>query len=185
MENGTENYRRYREEGDESGLIEIIREYREGLTLYLNGIVGNMRDAEELCEDTFVLLGTKKPRDKGKGAFRTWLYTIGRNLAIDWLRRRQKRREVPEEEAGGIASPERIEEGYVKKEQGILVQRAMGRLSADHRQVLTLIYYEGHTARETAAAMKRSVRSIESLLYRAKKQLKTELEKEGFEYENT
>ena len=185
MDNGAEYYRRFREDGDESGLAEIIRDYQDGLTRYLNGIVGNMVLAEELCEDTFVLLGTKKPKDKGKGAFRTWLYTIGRNLALDDLRRQKRRKECPIEDAEQTAAPDAVEESYCKKEQGVLVQRAMRSLLPEQRQVLSLVYFDGMTSKEAAAVMHKSTRSIESLLYRAKRSLKKALEKEGFDYENT
>ena len=70
MDSGTFNYRRFRDGGDENGLVEIIKEYKDGLIFYLNSIVGNIHTAEELAEDTFVLLGTKKPRDKGTGSFK-------------------------------------------------------------------------------------------------------------------
>lgn len=70
-DNGASSYRRFRDDGDESGLVEIIRDYKDGLIFYLNSFVGNIYTAEELAEDTFVLLGTKKPKDKGKGSFKT------------------------------------------------------------------------------------------------------------------
>ena len=82
MDNGASSYRRFRDNGDQNALVEIIRDYKNGLILYLTSIVGNVQTAEELAEDTFVLIGTKKPKDKGKGSFKTWLYTIGRNVAI-------------------------------------------------------------------------------------------------------
>ena len=63
MDNGASSYRRFRDDGDESGLAEIIRNYRDGLIFYLNSFVGNIHIAEELAEDTFVLLGIKKPKD--------------------------------------------------------------------------------------------------------------------------
>ena len=62
MDNGASSYRRFRDDGDESGLVEIIRDYKDGLILYLNSFVGNIHTAEELAEDTFVLLGIKKRR---------------------------------------------------------------------------------------------------------------------------
>ena len=93
MDNGASSYRRFRDEGDESGLAEIIRDYRDGLIFYLNGFVNNIQVAEELAEDTFVLLGTKKPKDKGIGSFKTWLYTIGRNIALNYLKRRASNRQ--------------------------------------------------------------------------------------------
>ena len=40
MDNGASSYRRFRDEGDESGLVEIIRDYKDGLIFYLNGFEG-------------------------------------------------------------------------------------------------------------------------------------------------
>ena len=120
MDNGASSYRRFREGGDESGLIEIIRDYKDGLILYLASIVGDVHTAEELAEDTFVLLGTKKPKDKGKSSFKTWLYTIGRNTAIDYLRKRERRKELPLDTALDISDDEcDLESAYIRAEQKI------------------------------------------------------------------
>lgn len=59
----------------------------------------------------------------------------------------------------------------------------MRRLSPDYRQVLWLVYFEELSSKEAARIMRRSIRSVESLLYRAKKSLKAQLEREGFDYE--
>ena len=72
-----ESYRRYLE-GDDEGMVEVIRDHKDGLTLYLAGIVGNIFTAEELTEETFFKLVVKKPRFAGKSSFKTWLYAIGR-----------------------------------------------------------------------------------------------------------
>ena len=136
MDSGTFNYRRFRDGGDENGLVEIIREYKDGLIFYLNSIVGNIHTAEELAEDTFVLLGTKKPRDKGTGSFKTWLYTIGRNIAIDSLRRRRKC-ELSEAEYADISADEAsLEDSYLLEERKITVHRALNSLKPEYRQVL-------------------------------------------------
>ena len=59
------------------------------LMLYINSQVKDMSLAEELTLDTFTKLTVKRPRFRGEGSFKTWLYTIGRNLAIDTLRKRK------------------------------------------------------------------------------------------------
>ena len=59
----------------------------------------------------------------------------------------------------------------------------MRRLSPEYRQVLWLVYFEELSSKEAAGIMKKTVRSVESLLYRAKKSLRSQLEKEGFDYE--
>ncbi len=184
MDNGADSYRRFRDEGDEQGLVEIIRDYKNGLILYLNSMVGNITLAEELAEDTFVLLGTKKPRDKRKGSFKAWLYTIGRHIAVDYLRRQARRREVPLETAAFICDEiEAPEAACIRQEQQEYLRRAMALLKPDYRQALWLIYYEGFSQRQVAAVMKKSVHSVETLVYRARKALKLHLETEGFAYE--
>lgn len=185
MEHGTESYRRFREEGDDNGLVEIIRDYKDGLIFYLNSFVGNIRTAEELAEDTFVLLGTKKPRDKGTGSFRTWLYTIGRHIAIDYLRRTARKAEVRLEDCGELADEEAsLETAYLREERKRIVHYALRSLKPEYRQVLWLLYFEGFHHRDAAAIMGKSVHSIETLAYRARKALKKQLDSEGFVYEN-
>ena len=184
MDNGASSYRRFRDDGDESGLVELIRDYKDGLILYLNSFVGNIHTAEELAEDTFVLLGIKKPKDKGKGSFRTWLYTIGRNVAIDYLRRNARRTEISIDECSELVSEEQnLELSYIQEERKITVHRAMRKLKSEYRQILWLIYFEDFSNKEAAAVMKKSVHNVETLVYRARKSLKSQLEMEGFVYE--
>ena len=184
MDNGASSYRRFREHGDENGLVEIIKDYKDGLIFYLNSFVGNIHIAEELTEDTFVLLATKKPKDKGKGTFKAWLYTIGRNIAIDYLRKHAKRAEIPIDDCLELASEvESLEALYIKEERKIIVHHAMRNLKPEYRQILWLIYFEEFSNKETAAVMKKSVHSVETLVYRARKSLKSQLEMEGFIYE--
>lgn len=184
MDNGASSYRRFRDDGDESGLEEIIREYRDGLIFYLNSIVGNIHIAEELAEDTFVLLGVKKPKDKGKGSFKTWLYTIGRNIALNDLKRRARTTQISVDDCPELVSEEdHLEKAYIREEQKIIVHRTLHKLKPEYRQILWLIYFEEFSNKEAAAVMKKSVHNIETLVYRARKSLRSQLEMEGFIYE--
>ena len=183
MDNGASSYRRFREEADQSGLAEIIREYRDGLILYLNSFVGNIHTAEELAEDTFVLLGTKKPRDKGNGSFKTWLYTIGRNIAINYLKKSSKRKEISIDDCIELKSQTDLEENYIEEERKITVHKAMQGLKPEYRQILWLVYFEGFSLKQAASVMKKSVHNTETLVYRARNSLKSRLETEGFSFE--
>lgn len=185
MDNGASSYRRFRDNGDENGLVEIIRDYKDGLIFYINSFVGNIHIAEELAEDTFVLLGIKKPKDKLKGSFKTWLYTIGRNVTIDYLRRNSKRKEVSIYDCKELVSQEQsLETSYILEERKIIIHRALKSLKSEHRQILWLVYFEDLSYKEAARIMKKSVHSTETLAYRARKSLKLQLEKEGFVYED-
>lgn len=184
MDNGASSYRRFCNEGDDSGLVEIIVNYRDGLILYLNSFVGNIHIAEELAEDTFVLLGTKKPKDKGTSSFKTWFYTIGRNIAINHLRRRSRFSFVSVDDCSELESEEEsLEAAVIKEEQKISVHRALKKLKPEYHQVLWLIYFENFSNKEAAKIMGKSVHNIETLVYRVRKSLKSQLETEGFTYE--
>lgn len=182
MDNGTVNYQRFLA-GDDEGMVEIIRDYKDGLILYINGITNNITLAEEIMEDTFFKLVTKKPKFSGKSTFKTWLYSIGRNMAIDSLRKRSKISDIPFDEYNDLAEEKSIEREYLKEEQKIVLNKALHKLKPDYRQVLYLTFFEDFSNSETAKVMHKTKRQIENLLYRAKQALKTELEKEGFEYE--
>lgn len=184
MDNDAGSYRRFRDEQDESALAEIIVTYRDGLILYLNGIVQDLHAAEELAEDTFVLLGTKKPKDKGTASFKTWLYTIARRLALNHLRRRARRPEISLEDCPEPVSEEQsLEAIVIREERKIALHRAMKQLKPEYRQVLWLVYFEDFSHKEAAQVMNKSVHNIETLIYRARQALKSLLEKENFVYE--
>jgi RNA polymerase sigma-70 factor (ECF subfamily) len=184
MDNGAISYQRFCDNGDDTGLDEIITGYSDGLMLYLRSIVGNIHIAEELTEDTFVLLGTRKPRYRGKSSFKTWLYTIGRNIAIDYLRKNTGHTGISIEDSPELISDEEtVEAAYIKKEQQIIIHKAMRKLSPEYQQVLWLVYFEDMSNKEAAKVMNKTVRSIESILYRARKSLRLQLETEDPDYE--
>ena len=184
MDNGAESYRRFLQ-NDDTAFVEIIRDYKDGLILYLNGFVNNILTAEELTEDVFFKLVTKKPRFNEKSSFKTWLYTIGRNTAVDYLRRNSKQKEVSAEEIREIEDEWLIlEQSYIKQEKLLYIHRTLEKLKPEYKQVLWLVYFEDFSQKETAKIMKKSVHSVETLVYRARLALKAELEKGGFIYED-
>lgn len=175
MDKGAEYYARYLD-GDDEGLVLLVRDYKDGLILYLNGICKNAHTAEDLCEDTFVRLVTKRPVYNGKASFKTWLYTIGRNVAYDELR---KRRDLVSTDGLEIPDDMPLEEKYVIDEQRASVRRLVGFLSPRQREAVWLTYYEGMTVKETAKIMKKSENAVSILLNRARAKLKQLLIKEG------
>ena len=183
MDNGASSYRRFLD-GDKEGIVEIIRDYKDDLTLYLNTYTRNIDIAEELMEDVFVKLVTKKPRFNGKSSFKSWLYAIGKNMAIDYLRRISKLSDAPIEDFHRLTYGEgSIEHSYIRQENRLTVQKAMQKLKPRYRQVLYLTFFEELDNEQTAQVMKKTKRQIENLVYHAKQSLKTELNKEGFVYE--
>ena len=184
MDNGASSYRRFLD-GDKDGIVEIIRDYKDDLTLYLNTYTRNISTAEDLMEDVFVKLVTKRPRFNGKSSFKTWLYTIGRNVAIDHLRHVSKLSKTPIDELPQLAdSSENTEHSYIKQEDKRMLHKAMQKLKPQYRQVLYLIFFEELDNEQAGQVMRRNKRQIENLVYHAKQSLKAELNKEGFVYED-
>lgn len=183
MDNGASSYIRFLD-GDDNSFAEIIKDYYDCLVLYLNAYVCNLAVAEDLAEDTFVKLVTKKPKFKGKSSFKTWLYTIGRNIAVDYIRHFSNKTNVCIDDCEKLAcEDELIEQAYIKNERKANVHKALRHLKTEYRQVLWLIYFEEFSAKEASQIMKKSVHSVENLVYRARLSLKSEFERMGFEYE--
>ena len=180
MDNGACSYRRVLD-GDDNAIAEIVGAYKDGLILYLNGYTRNIFVAEELAEDTFFRLMTKKPRFAGNSSFKSFLYAIGRNVAVDYIRRSGRLRTVPLEEAEyALREEQSLEQTYIREEQKLELNRALAQLPDEYRQVLWLSFFEDFSNREIAAIMRKNERQVRNLLYRAKQSLKSILEKEEF-----
>lgn len=182
VDRAIESYERFLN-GDNSGLEAVVREYKDGLIMYLNGFVRNINIAEELTEEAFVKLVLKRPRFSKNASFKTWLYTIARNVAIDYLRHNKK--EVCIEDYSYISSEDiDLEKNYIQKQDKLLLYRTIDKLKPDHRQVLWLFYFEQLSNKEIAKIMGKTTHNVETLVHRARNTLKSKLLEEGFEYEN-
>ncbi len=183
MDNGASSYRRFLD-GDDDGIVEIIRDYKDGLVLYLNNYVQNIHTAEDLMEDTFVRIAVKRPKFAGKSSFKTWLYAIGRNIAVDHIRKHARLSVVSTEDVMFMLSDEEnAERAYLRDERKLTVHRALKQLNPKYRTILHLIFFEELSVKEAATVMDLSQKQAENLIYRAKMSLRSELEKEGFTYE--
>ena len=182
MDIGAAAYSRFLE-GDNSGIEEIIAEYKDALMLYLLGFCGNITAAEDLMEDVFVKLVVDKPAFKMKSSFKTWLFAIAGNVARDYLRKSKRRSFVPLENMAEMGEEEDILKEHFRSEDKLLIHRCLDSLNPDYRQVIYLTFFEGFSNAEAGRIMKKTNRQIENLLYRAKQALKTEMRKEGYTYE--
>lgn len=177
-------YTRYLD-GDDNALMDIIREYMNGLTMYLNNYVHDFSVAEELSCETFVRLADKKPHYQGNSSFKTFLYGIGRKIALMYIRNNKKYAVEPLEAALEIADSFDLEEEYLIGERNRQLYSAMKKLKSEYAQALWLMYFEDYSNKELAMVMRKSLPAVKVLLHRARLALKTVLEKEGFEYENS
>ncbi|MBR3955753.1 MAG: sigma-70 family RNA polymerase sigma factor [Clostridia bacterium] len=184
MSHGADGYRRYLA-GDDKAVAEIIEAYRAGLELFLQQMTGDENTAEELTQETFVFLFTRKPHYKPTATFKTWLYTIAKNRALRYLKKQKRTVALSFEEALCIPdlSPS-VEEQYFATEDAQRVHAVLGKLKPEYREILWLTYFEGLSNKESAAILGKSVHNIEVLVSRARKALKNQLVKDGFADEN-
>lgn len=178
MDNGADSYHRFLS-GDKSGLEEIIRAYSDELTLFLYKIVGNFESAKEIMAETFVELYVKKPKFSGKSTFKTWLYSIARFMAYDYLKSSRRTSFLSDEELAVIPDKTDLEETVIHDEEKRRLYEAVDKLKDEYRQVIYLVYFEGFKIHEAAEIMKKSKKQTSELLYRAKQSLKKMLEKDG------
>lgn len=182
MDSGAECYSRFLS-GDKTAIEEIIRDYKDGLVFYLFNITEDYQRAEELTIDTFIKLFYNQPKFKGKCSFKTWLFIIGRNTAVDYLRKNKRISEVSIDDAYDISDGENLERAYIKNDELYRLRQTINKLKPDYSHVLYLIFFEGFNTCETAKIMDKSNKQIIDLLYRAKAALKKEIEKEGYNYD--
>ena len=179
MDQGKEQDEKYKN-GDNAALEWLVGEYRRGLILYLNGIVGDMNDAEDLCEDTFFRLITRKPDFDGRSSFKTWFYRIGRSLAIDHLRHKNHLPRASMADAEAEADRFSLEGQYIKTERERVLMSKLQNLTELDRELIWLTYFEGLTAEEAARITNKTERSVNKALSRARKDLKMMMEREGY-----
>ena len=177
MDNGASSYRRFLD-GDESAFREIMEEYHHGLVFFIHGYVQDIHTAEDIAIDVFSDLVVHKHRYNFKVTLKTYLYMLGRSRAIDYLRRQKHHADLSE--VAHIADERAyLEEIFLSSEQKRLVHAAISKLSTDMQTVVHLIYFEDMSYDQAAKVMKKNRKQVDNLLYRAKKELRIILGKDG------
>ena len=88
MDTGISSYRRFLD-GDESAFDEIMQELFTGLVFFVNRYVHDVHAAEDIAIDAFSDLIVHKHRYNFKVTLKTYLFTIGKNRALDYIRHRK------------------------------------------------------------------------------------------------
>ena len=169
---------------NESALEHIERKYGRLFRSIALRLLGSEQDAEELAIDAFAELYLRRDRyDDGRSSVKTYLYTIARSRALDFLRKKRRHQayassleELPEL-SGTVHEPEIRPAERSARDKA--VARAMQKLGPETRQALYLFYCEKMSYGEIASVMKKNSKQIDNLLQRAKKEMKEFLGEEG------
>ncbi|MCC2121901.1 sigma-70 family RNA polymerase sigma factor [Faecalibacterium sp. CLA-AA-H254] len=174
-------YRKYLA-GDEAAAQLLVERYGDALTLYINGVLGDIHEAEDLMIEAFAHIFARE-RPIQDGCFKAYLYKTGRNLALRCKTRR--RFFLPLEELPFELPDEALAEtGSLQNEQHQQLYAALGKLKKEYRETLFLVYFEELSYRQAAQVLGRTEQQVTNLVYRGKQQLKQLLEQEGYQYEN-
>lgn len=144
---------------------------------YLYGRVGgNPTVAEDLVQETLLEAVRSSHTFRGESALTTWLCTIARRR----LARHYESERKSDVARAGLSLvrdvPDHAEEDVDRADE---VLRALGRLSAMHRQVLVMKYLDEMHVAEMAAELGRTKVQVQSLLQRARESLRREMTDEG------
>ncbi len=148
--------------------------------LFINGFVHNMDTAEELALDAFAEVAAGPTFFSARSSFKTWLFSIGRNQALMYLRKIVPMDDIDESDAVGEESPEL---DILRDERNRMLHEGLSKINEDYQRILILLYFEEMTHEEAANVMGKNRKQIYNLAERGKAALKEELIKRGFEYE--
>jgi RNA polymerase sigma-70 factor (ECF subfamily) len=167
-------------EGDRTAFGELVRRYGDGILGYLRRMTDSQEQAEDLFQETFKRVHEKAHTLRGEG-FKSWVFTIATNVAIDALRRRKRVRVVSLNRNSGCADGNCDEFGAVAvasdcrdpsaeaivAEQKKQVRQAVEELPGKQRATLVLAYYQQLSYPEVAEVMGCSTGTVKVQMSRA------------------
>ena len=179
MDNGASSYRRFLD-GDQSAFDDIMKELFNNLVFFINSYVHDIYAAEDIAIDAFSDLIVNKHRYNFKVTLKTYLFMIGRSRALNYIKHRKVIDFVELTEADEtVDEQEALEKTILEDEKKQIINKALDKLSEDMRVVIHLIYFEDMSYDETAKVIKKNRKQVDNLLYRAKKELRIILGKDG------
>ena len=163
--------------GDRDAFAALVEIHTPALERFATRMLLERQRAEEVLQETLMKAWQEAARyDPEKARLSTWLHQIAHNLCIDILRRQRREQPLTENADTIIGSDESPESLVQTLETQRQLTSAIGALSQRHRTALILTYYQSLPNRDVAQIMGISVRALESLLVRARRELKTILE---------
>lgn len=141
-------------------------------------MLGDSIEAEDVAQETFLRVWREAPHwQSGRAPFDAWLYRVALNLCYDRLRRqREKTMAMPPERADPGPAPDQVLEDRADRQQ---MAAALLSLPVRQREAVVLQYYQELSNIEAAAVMGVSVEALESLLARARRNLRSYLKQDA------
>ncbi|MBP7554625.1 MAG: RNA polymerase sigma factor [Chitinophagaceae bacterium] len=172
-------------QGDETAFREMVETWQDMVYNTALGIVQVPSDAEDIAQEVFVQVYQSVSSFKGDSKFSTWLYRITITKSLDHERRKKRKKRFAfvkslfGEDSEVLVHPPDFNHPGVqldKKEDAAILFEAIRELPQNQRIAFTLHKVEGLSYQEVSDVMKTSISSVESLMHRAKTNLRKNLE---------
>ena len=165
--------------GDPGAFGEIYAKYAGLILRYLYVRVRDQEGAQDLTQEVFVrvIKGIGGFEYRGEKSFLGWLYTIANNVLIGQARRKRAV-STPLDENMELVDP-RGQDEVLSIYDRVALQQAIGQLTQDQQQVLTLKFFADMTNNEIATTIGRSEGAVKALQHRALQSLQQIMEREG------
>src|SRR6185503_18196567 len=153
-----------------------VRVYR-----FILRLVRNEATAEDVMSEVFLDVWRQAGRFEGRSQVSTWMLSIARFKALSLLRRRSDA-ELDEETAEAIEdTSDDPAVALQKKESGEVLRRCLTQLSAEHREIIDLVYYHEKSVEEVAEIVGIPEGTVKTRMFYARKKLDELLAAQGVE----
>jgi len=167
--------------GDRLAMQVLYARYHVRVFRFVARLVRNETTAEDLISEVFLDVWRQAGRFEGRSTVSTWMLAIARFKAISALRRRSDE-ELDEETAGAIEdSSDDPATALEKKDKSAMIRKCLMGLSAEHREVIDLVYYHEKSVEEVAEIVGIPVNTVKTRMFYARKRLAELLKSEGVE----
>lgn len=164
--------------GDIGSFEHLVITYRDQLVSFLYRYTNDIYLAQDLAQDAFVEILVHKERFNQEMNFKTYLFTIGRNKAVDYIRK--NRNYIFTEEAAEYLEPIKgLEDALIAQEEKKVLYQKLYELKTEYQVVILLVDFEDMSYQEAACVMGKSLGQVKILLHRARKALAREMKREG------
>ncbi|MBF0486184.1 MAG: RNA polymerase sigma factor [Candidatus Omnitrophica bacterium] len=139
-------------------------------------IVNNREDAQEVTQEVFLIVYDKLKTFRFESSFKTWVYRITANYAINWAKKesRIRRKTVEYDDTQMSGAPQEEPEDEESKVQNVqAAQKLLDALPPDQRACVVLRNLEGLSYQEIADTLKININTVRSRLNRAREKLLT------------
>ncbi len=153
-----------------------VRVYR-----FILRLMRNETAAEDLISEVFLEIWRSAGKFEGRSAVTTWMLSIARFKALSALRKRSED-ELDDETAAGIEDDaDDPEVSLAKKDKGARLRECLNALSAEHREVIDLVYYHEKSVDEVANIVGIPAATVKTRMFYARKKLSELLKEQGID----